>query len=208
MKNCVKLFRLDLADWSVNKAKLQTFYSYLYQMLQEADGDYCSPALAPIFSKAPDWLPAIEMRGEGIFIELSEDAVQQWEKKAAGIYEQMMQNTEDNGFRCANASPRYVLLHTLSHLSIRALTVNCGYQASSIKERIYSTYSEDGRAMSGLLIYTTAADTEGSLGGLVSQAEPECLGMHLDALLDEASWCSSDPLCMSAIGKKRRDYLD
>ena len=113
----------------------------------------------------------------------------------------MMQNVKENNFRCPNASPRYVLLHTLSHLLIRALAVNCGYQAASMKERIYATYSSKGRAMSGILIYTTAADTEGSLGGLVSQAEPEYLEAHLDALLDEASWCSSDPLCLSSSGK-------
>lgn len=73
-----------------------------------------------------------------------------------------------------------------------------------MKERIYATYHGGGankKRMSGILIYTTAADTEGSLGGLVSQAAPEHMETHLDALLDEAGWCSSDPLCMSAYGK-------
>lgn len=172
-----------------------------FTRLRSWDGDYRSPALAPIFSKAPEWLPAIELHGEGIFIELSEETVQQWEQRNAKVYEAMMQNVKDNNFRCVNASPRYVLLHTLSHLLIRALAVNCGYQAASMKERIYATYSSKGRAMSGILIYTTTADTEGSLGGLVSQAEPEYWEPHLDALLDEASWCSSDPLCLSAFGK-------
>lgn len=172
-----------------------------FTRLHRWDGDYRSSALAPIFSKVPEWLPAIELHGEGIFIELSEEAVQQWEQKNAAVYAAMMQNVKENNFRCPNASPRYVLLHTLSHLLIRALAVNCGYQAASMKERIYATYSSKGRAMSGILIYTTAADTEGSLGGLVSQAEPEYLEAYLDALLDEASWCSSDPLCLSSSGK-------
>ena len=172
-----------------------------FTRLRSWDGDYRSPTLAPIFSTPPEWLPAVELHGEGIFIELSEDAVQQWEQTNAEVYKTMMQNVKDNNFHCANASPRYVLLHTLAHLLIRALAVNCGYQAASMKERIYATYPIKGRAMSGILIYATAADTEGSLGGLVSQAEPEYIEAHLDSLLDEASWCSSDPLCLSASGK-------
>lgn len=171
-----------------------------FTRLHPWDGDYCSPALAPIFSRSnQEWLPAVELHGEGIFIELAEKRVQHWEQQNEKVYAEMINNAP--AIHCANASPRYVLLHTLSHLLIRALAVNCGYQAASMKERIYSTYDGNGKAMCGILIYTTAADTEGSLGGLVGQAEPEYLEAHLDALLDEASWCSSDPLCLSATGK-------
>lgn len=163
------------------------------------DGDYRSPSLAPIFSKPNhEWLPAVELHGEGIFIELAEERVQCWEQENKKIYAEMLKNA--SAIRCGNASPRYVLLHTLAHLLIRALAVNCGYQAASMKERIYSSY-ENGKAMCGVLIYTTAADTDGSLGGLVGQAEPEYMEAHLDALLNEASWCSSDPLCLSSTGK-------
>mgnify|MGYP006932207548 FL=1 len=54
--------------------------------------------------------------------------------------------------------------------------------------------------MAGILIYTASSDAEGSLGGLVAQAEPEHIQENIDALLDEAEWCSGDPLCMSSIG--------
>lgn len=92
------------------------------------NGDYRSKALAPIFSqKDTDWLPAIELHGEGIFIELSEEAVQEWEEKNRGVYQDMMQTAMDEHFRSENASPRYVLLHTLAHLLIRALAANCDY---------------------------------------------------------------------------------
>ena len=170
-----------------------------FTRLRSWDGDFGSEVLAPIFSKRNlPWLPAVELYGEGIFIELDEDSVREWEAKNEGVYNQMIRNAAANRFRCENLSPRYVLLHTLSHLLIRALAVNCGYQASSMKERVYSTYA-DGQPMAGLLIYTTAADTEGSLGGLVGQAEH--LEEHLDALLNEAEWCSSDPLCLMSSGK-------
>lgn len=171
-----------------------------FTRLHSWDGDYRSRALAPIFSKAnQEWLPAVELHGEGIFIELVEDLVQQWERQNKKVYADMLGNS--SAIHCVNASPRYVLLHTLSHLLIRALAVNCGYQAASMKERIYSPYDEYGKAMCGILIYTTAADMDGSLGGLVAQADPEYMETHLDALLSEASWCSSDPLCLSATGK-------
>ena len=117
--------------------------------------------------------------------------MRKWEAQNSRIYDAMLQNAIENHFRCNNPSPRYVLLHTLSHLLIRALAVDCGYQAASMKERIYSTYA-GGNPMAGILIYTTAADAEGSLGGLVGQAE------HL---VDEASWCSSDPLCLTSSGR-------
>lgn len=169
-----------------------------FTRLRSWDGDYSSPSLAPIFSVRQPWLPAVEQYGEGIFIELDENMVRKWEAQNSRIYDAMLQNAIENHFRCNNPSPRYVLLHTLSHLLIRALAVDCGYQAASMKERIYSTYA-GGNPMAGILIYTTAADAEGSLGGLVGQAEH--LGEHLDALLDEASWCSSDPLCLTSSGR-------
>lgn len=171
-----------------------------FTRLRPWDGDYRSSSLAPIFSKADqEWLPAVELHGEGIFIELTESCVQHWEQQNKKIYADMLRNSQ--AIHCTNASPRYVLLHTLSHLLIRALAVNCGYQAASMKERIYATYDEHGKAMCGILIYTTAADIDGSLGGLVGQADPEYMEAHLDALLNEACWCSSDPLCLSATGK-------
>ncbi len=173
-----------------------------FTRLNPWDGDYHSKSLAPIFSQNnPKWLPAVELHGEGIFIELTEKSVLQWEKQNTAVYQNMMLNMVNSRFYCANASARYVLLHTLSHLLIRAFAVNCGYQAASLKERIYATYGPSGKPMAGILLYTTAADTEGSLGGLVGQAEPEYMEAHLDSLLNEASWCSSDPLCLSASGK-------
>ena len=49
--------------------------------------------------------------------------------------------------------------------------------------------------MAGVLIYTSSSDSDGSLGGLVRQGEAELLGETICNMLQEASWCSSDPLC-------------
>jgi hypothetical protein len=45
--------------------------------------------------------------------------------------------------------------------------------------------------MAGVLIYTAAPNSEGTLGGLVGQ--PEQLEGHIDAALERMCWCASDP---------------
>jgi hypothetical protein len=147
------------------------------------------------------WRPAIELRGEGVFIELVEDRVRRWEQspsvwavaeklEAAHVEWRRERELPDSPF----PGPRYVLLHSLGHLLINGLSLDCGYSSSSIRERIYS--SVDGDApMAGLLLYTATPDSDGSLGGLADQGRPDRLGHLLTDSLERASYCSSDPLC-------------
>lgn len=90
-----------------------------------------------------------------------------------------------------NQYPRHILLHTLAHLLMRQMSLDCGYSSASLRERIYSD-----EKMAGLLIYTSTPDSDGSLGGLVRQTKPS---EKFDAVLrsaTELAWiCSSDPLC-------------
>ena len=88
-----------------------------------------------------------------------------------------------------------MLLHSLSHALIRQFSVECGYAAASLKERIYSSTPDDEEAMAGILIYTAAPDSEGTLGGLVTLGETANLEQHLDQALEGLEICSSDPLC-------------
>jgi hypothetical protein len=91
---------------------------------------------------------------------------------------------------------RYVLLHSLAHGLMRQLTLQCGYTAASVRERIYSRGpSEDHEPMAGVLIYTAASDSEGTLGGLVSLGESKVLTTHLAQALEGIGLCASDPLC-------------
>jgi hypothetical protein len=160
---------------------------------------------APLTRKPPRWVPASEVRGEGIFLQLDEDAIEAWLNRkevidwgdefwrghAAWRRGRNIPNPKNNW-----PTLRYVLLHSVSHALMRRLSIECGYSAASISERIYSlpAVEEDG-PMAGVLIYTAAADSEGTLGGLVSLGEPESLGRLLDLALEEAQLCSSDPLC-------------
>lgn len=52
--------------------------------------------------------------------------------------------------------------------------------------------------MAGIMIYTTAGVSEGSMGGLVNMGRPGNLEEILRKALDSASWFSSDPVCMEA----------
>ena len=94
--------------------------------------------------------------------------------------------------------PRYVLLHTLGHLLMRRLAFDSGYSAASLRERIYGRSTPVGaqpEPQAGVLIYTAAGDTEGTLGGLARQGETRRLSETLVSGLQEATWCSADPLC-------------
>jgi len=146
--------------------------------------------------KGLDWLPAVEVFGEGIFISLTEAMLAKWEADAEvlAIGKSITAATSQSGVHwLPEATPRLVLLHTLAHVLIRRLSFECGYSSSSLRERIYA--DRGSSPMAGILIYTAAGDSEGSLGGLVRQGEPNRLLSTLLAALQGAAWCSQDPVC-------------
>ncbi|MCZ7616462.1 MAG: hypothetical protein M5T52_23625 [Ignavibacteriaceae bacterium] len=49
--------------------------------------------------------------------------------------------------------------------------------------------------MAGIFLYTAAADSDGTLGGLVELGKPENLERIIEQALIRATICSSDPLC-------------
>jgi hypothetical protein len=156
------------------------------------------PPRAALCRAAPDWVPATEVHGEGIFIRFNEAALQAWEDREAVKARDAQLTGGHKGWRNARklnpdeAYPgiRYALLHTLSHLLIRELALECGYNAASIRERIYAEGDQ-----AGILIYTAAADSDGTLGGLVDLGRPENLGRLLAQALARSKICSSDPIC-------------
>jgi hypothetical protein len=160
---------------------------------------------APISRQPPTWVPAAEVRGEGIFIQFNEARILEWMARPA-VREQGDAFWEAHKkWRAARfieppemgfPDMRYVLIHTFSHALMRQLALECGYAAASIRERVYARPAElPGGPMAGLLIYTSAPDSEGTLGGLVSLGEPETLERHIAQALEAAHLCAGDPLC-------------
>ena len=175
----------------------------------ESPSDYDNPAAFPANQRVrlsrtqPFWVPASEIRGEGLFFQFKEEVIQKWVKKAKPLDDVFMEAHQRWRIARKLEPPqefypgvRYVLLHSFAHAVIRQLAVECGYTTASLRERIYSRNpGEDQPEMAGVLIYTAAPDSEGTLGGLVSLGKPETLERHLDQALDNMRLCASDPLC-------------
>jgi hypothetical protein len=170
-----------------------------------ADGDIEDVRLAvdgaPL-SIGADWLPAVEQFGEGLFVRFDEGAIAEWLGRAAvttragqlvggfGLWERQ------HGARVEYPGTAYTMLHTLSHALMAEIALECGYPASSLKERIYALSGPGGRALDGrfgILIYTATAGTQGTLGGLVATAPS--FARILGSALRRLEVCSSDPIC-------------
>ena len=144
--------------------------------------------ISPISRTPPTWLPASEVRGEGIFLRLKEEALQSWEStkevqqlrldflESHKLWRKLRKLTPTHdGF----PGIRLVLLHSLAHALIRQIVLDCGYNSASLRERLYSRWGSDhGGPMAGILIYTAAPDSEGTLGGLVELVNPASMGRH------------------------------
>ena len=153
-----------------------------------------------------NWLPAIQVQGEGIFFEFNKEAVENWAKQES--VKKRLENLQYSysisrfGKNAAGElRPAFVLLHTFAHLLINQLSFECGYGSSSIRERIYCEKTENRLGMYGVLIYTASGDSEGSLGGLVRQGEKGHIEDTIRDAIVNASWCSSDPVCIQSIGQ-------
>ena len=149
------------------------------------------------------WLPAVESFGEGAFITLAEQRLASWESQDSIIsrVRQLERRRRQSpiGPRYDEVTPRFVLLHTFAHLLMRELAFSCGYSAAALRERVYAKVGTGSHA--GVLIYTAAGDSEGTLGGLVRQGEPPRLLRSIYSTLQTAAWCSSDPLCLESRGQ-------
>jgi hypothetical protein len=186
----------------MREIRVQVSFSRLDSISSNLQGEYDferakhKPAPLMLPTGNQKWLPAAEVRGEGIFVELDEAAVQEWERREAVVARTELlvraYETEDRG---EFPGIRFYLLHTLSHLLLTAISLECGYAASAIRERIYSqTGAHPGQpAMAAVLLGTGTTGSEGTLGGLVEEGHH--LGHHLREAWDLGRLCSNDPVC-------------
>lgn len=160
----------------------------------------------PISAKQLDWLPAVENLGEGVFLRLNSRRLENWEnldavkRRANNLLDAYSSWRQKRGLLALKGQrPRLILLHTLAHMLMRQMSLDCGYSSASLRERIYSD-----EKMAGLLIYTSTPDSDGSLGGLVRQvklvknpdgSDRDNIRRILTDVIELARTCSSDPLC-------------
>ncbi|MBI1308110.1 MAG: hypothetical protein GC181_16010 [Bacteroidetes bacterium] len=155
------------------------------------------------YGKTTKYLPAIESFGEGVFFEFDNKALDEWIKNNPKIQErisilignkQQFESTFNEDF---DLNPKYVLIHTFSHLIIKELEYLCGYPSTSIQERLYI---DENPEMNGVLIYTIAG-SEGSYGGITSICDDDRIGKLIESAMIRAIDCATDPICYHTHGQ-------
>ena len=150
-----------------------------------------------------DWIPAIEVKGEGVFVSFKPETINAWlQKEAVKKREQELKkgfnlwlsrkeikaDRSDDKPQYTFPGVPYIMLHTLSHLLITSISLECGYSASAIRERVYA-----GDSGYGILLYTGSSGSEGTLGGLLQIGRK--LEHHLLTALESGRLCSNAPVC-------------
>lgn len=155
------------------------------------------------YGKTTKYLPAIESFGEGVFFEFDNKALDEWIKNNPKIQErisilignkQQFESTFNENF---DLNPKYILIHTFSHLIIKELEYLCGYPSTSIQERLYI---DENPEMNGVLIYTIAG-SEGSYGGITSICDDDRIGKLIESAMIRAIDCATDPICYHTHGQ-------
>ncbi|PAU69283.1 hypothetical protein B1400_1024 [Bifidobacterium italicum] len=169
-----------------------------------------------------NWVPATEDFGEGVFIQFDEGRIAEWQERILGtplwnayvkahrrnFYNRFSETARDVDPDTRLPRPRYWLLHTLSHALIKRMALSSGYGMASLTERLYAWDAKDERpAAAGILISTTASDSDGTLGGLVALGEPETFEQIMEEALWEMRRCSSDPICAQRVPQDPEDFL-
>ncbi|MBM3223770.1 MAG: DUF1998 domain-containing protein, partial [Candidatus Tectomicrobia bacterium] len=147
-------------------------------------------------AREPTWLPAIENKGEGIFLGIRREAVEAWlaradvadrgRQLAAGFAHWKQEHV---GSKREFPGLPYLMLHSFAHLLLTAIALECGYPASALRERIYALAGVGY----GVLLYTGTTDAEGTLGGLIQAGRR--IHLHIRTALEMGELCSNDPVC-------------
>jgi hypothetical protein len=162
----------------------------------DAEGELEMGVKRAALAREVTWLPAVENKGEGVFLQFSGAAIAAWlarpEVQARGreLEEGFGAWRQEHAGTCrVFPGLPYLMLHSFSHLLITAVSLECGYPASAIRERIYAIPGVGY----GILLYTGTADAEGTLGGLIQAARR--IDEFTAAALELGGLCSNDPVC-------------
>ena len=184
----------------VRKLKVVATITGFYRLEPSGFTPNDSRRMSPVTNypaELPRWLPAVENRGEGIFFSFKNGIITNWAGRTGvvGRFNSIMRRSHGTlSLNNVETSPKYVLLHTLSHLMIKEIATYAGYSVASMGERIYS-----GDSMSGVLIYTSSPSSDGSLGGLVEQGKKPKFSIMLRRAIEKSRLCSMDPMCSHAV---------
>ncbi|MEQ8192192.1 MAG: DUF1998 domain-containing protein, partial [Candidatus Eremiobacterota bacterium] len=199
-----KYFKSIYLLYKIKETRAFTGFS---RWLPDNDGHYSDRKKDLYLDEEINWLPAITVRGEGIFFEFDHTGIQEWSNRREVINRAdiLMKNYNKSLFARGRSdrilNPRFILIHTFAHMLINQFSFYCGYGSSALRERIYCNTENLSEIMNGVLIYTASGDSEGTLGGLVRQGKPGCLEDIVTSAIAHSNWCSSDPVCMESMGQ-------
>ncbi|RKG85142.1 DUF1998 domain-containing protein [Corallococcus sp. CA049B] len=183
----------------LREVQAQVGFTRLEPLTKDLQGRYdLEVELAPL-SLHRDWVPVTEMQGEGVLLVLSEEQVHEWERsepvlrRTQVLFKAWERWQKHSKSKLPFPGVRLYLLHSLAHLLMTEVALECGYPASSIRERLYCAPHDAAVPMAGILLMTGTTGTEGTLGGLVEEGRR--LGRHVSRAWDAARLCSNDPVC-------------
>lgn len=188
LRTVVKVHRL-------REVVAQVGFTRFEAAVADVNGELALEVERAALSLNQSWVPAVENRGEGVFVAFDPNAVEAWLARPAVKTRDDQLNAGFEAWKACHPGVTaqfpglpYILLHSLSHLLITAVALECGYAASSIRERIYV-----GESGYGILLYTASPDAEGTLGGLVQAADR--IDQDLREALELGQLCANDPVC-------------
>jgi hypothetical protein len=208
----------------LREVRVQVGFTRLEAPSPDLEGEFDLGVTSAALGRTTDWLPATEVQGEGIFLQFDVSKVSKWEQRPevrqredelrAGFEQWRRHQAETMGVHLDQfpkmpfPGARFYMLHSLSHLLMNALSLECGYSASSLSERLYCSEPGGAVPMAGILISTGTPGAEGTLGGLVEQGRQ--MHRHLRRAVDLGSLCSHDPVCAahSPAGDIAERYLE
>ncbi|MEO8901720.1 MAG: DUF1998 domain-containing protein [Polyangiaceae bacterium] len=182
----------------LRRVSAQVGFTRLTSPMSNLQGEYDDKVQLSALTLAENWLPATEILGEGVLLRFREDVMRKWEEqdaviqRATALFDGF---TKKFGGKTPELFPgaRFFMLHSLSHLLMTAMSLECGYSAASLGERIYCAPATDPTPMAAILILTGSSGAEGTLGGLIEQGRR--ITHHLRRAFTMAALCSNDPVC-------------
>ena len=144
------------------------------------------------------WLPAVEVKGEGIIIDFKKNTLDSWYTRNKTFFETKLSLNNRNNYSIfydtKEGLAKFYLLHSFAHYFINAMSSVCGYNSASLRERIYfSTDAE--KFMNAVMITTSAGDSESSMGGLAYYGQMDHFLRIIHSTLPQLKICSNDPIC-------------
>ena len=180
------LERVVLAERLREVQRADRLHPHRRRPATSTSGRACRTIARAARARPPRWVPAAEVRGEGIFLQLRRGSAVALAGSAAAPSRtsgrvrarrtaRWRARRGLDARRAAGPGVRYVLLHSFAHALMRAARAGVRLRRgrASASGSTPLTPDDDGGPMAGVLLYTAAPDSEGTLGGLVSLGEPD-----------------------------------